>query len=78
MGTYPRIVAAVVIRFARFLLWLSSYLSVSSTISSEKISSMMSAPWAKLRSCYIGECKLTLKSDNTHSTTGNARCTTDQ
>ena len=38
----PRIMAEVVMRLARFLLWLSSYRSVSSTISSEIISSMMS------------------------------------
>jgi hypothetical protein len=34
----PRMIAAVVMRLARFLLWLSSYRSVSSTISSEMIS----------------------------------------
>lgn len=40
--TYPRMTVAVVIRLARRLDWLSSYRSVSSTISSAMISSMMS------------------------------------
>lgn len=37
-NTDPRITVAVVIRLARLLLWLSSYRSVSSTISSDMIS----------------------------------------
>ena len=40
--THPRMTAAVVIRLARRLDWLSSYRSVSSTISSAMISSMIS------------------------------------
>lgn len=36
--THPRMIAAVVARFARLLCWLSSYRSVSSTISSDRIS----------------------------------------
>ena len=40
--TDPRMMVAFVMRFARCLFWLSSYRSVSSTISSDMISSMMS------------------------------------
>ena len=40
--THPRMTAAFFNLRARLLLWLSSYLSVSSTISSEMISSIMS------------------------------------
>jgi hypothetical protein len=46
--TNPFMAAAFVIRLASFLLWLSSYRSVSSRISSEIISSMTSV--------YVYEC----------------------
>lgn len=41
-GAYPCMIVGFLIRRARLLLWLSSYRSVSSTISSEIISSMIS------------------------------------
>ncbi len=76
--------AAVVIRLARRLDWLSSYRSVSSTISSAMISSMISVCMCGGPVMLIGavsltyELRRTFEGDDSDRTAGNTRGVTDE